>query len=245
MESPFLQAHGLLRYIGLFLSGVCHQLPGHSLFLAAVQTPLCARCTGTYLGALLGFCNSWRSGRARASRLPPARVLAVLALFFAFWAADGLNSYLHFINLGVGLYPPSNFLRLTAGMVNGISLSLLVLPMFNLALWREADRRQVLNGLAELGSILLQGLALEILLEADIGALLYPLLVMDLGGVLLMLSIVNSIIVLILLRMENQAERWRQALLPFSLGLLLSVVEVGSLAILRYLLAPVLPSPIL
>ena len=55
MESPFIHFSGLLRAVGLFLSGVCHQLPEHTLTTAAGQMPLCARCTGTYWGAAFTF----------------------------------------------------------------------------------------------------------------------------------------------------------------------------------------------
>lgn len=244
MESPFLAAHGLLKYIGLFLSGVCYQLTEHSIVVAGLHMPLCARCMGTYLGASLGLCNLWLRGRSRASRLPPARVLAVLGLFFAFWAIDGVNSYFQYVTGHVGLYAPSNFLRLTAGMVNGLSLSLLLLPMFNFTLWREPDERCVMNDLGELVRMLLQVIAFVVLAQANIGVLLYPLLFLNPLSVLLMLTIVNSIIVIILLRRENYTERWRQAVLPLSLGLLLSVAEVGGIATLRYLLAPRLPPPI-
>ncbi|MBC7262568.1 MAG: DUF2085 domain-containing protein, partial [Chloroflexi bacterium] len=115
-----------MKYIGLFLSGVCHQFPEHSFFIAGVQMPLCARCTGTYLGALLGLCASWWRGRSRASRFPPRNILILLMLFFGFWAADGLNSYYYFFIGKPALYTPNNSLRLVAGMISGLSLSLLV-----------------------------------------------------------------------------------------------------------------------
>jgi hypothetical protein len=33
---------------------ICHQLPARSFHLWAVQMPVCARCTGIYLGAVIG-----------------------------------------------------------------------------------------------------------------------------------------------------------------------------------------------
>lgn len=240
MESPFLQAHGLLRYIGLFLSGVCHQLPEHSILLAGTQIPLCARCSGTYLGMLLGVCNFWLKGRGRASRLPPTRVLAVLGAFVILWAMDGLNSYFQFLTGSVGFYPPSNLLRLAAGMGIGLSLSLVLFPMFNFTLWHEPDRQRVVNDLGELGALLLQAIGLVLLLQARVDALFYPFLLANILSVLLMLIIVNSMIVVIVLHRENCAERHGQILQPLVLGLLLSVAEVGSLALLRYALAPIL-----
>ena len=43
---------GDLRYkINALGFGVCHQIAGHSYFLDDHQLPLCARCSGIYLGA--------------------------------------------------------------------------------------------------------------------------------------------------------------------------------------------------
>jgi len=241
MESPFLQAHGLPRYIGLFLSGVCGQLPEHSLFLAGVQTPLCARCTGTYLGALLGLCNYWLKGRSRASRLPPPSVLVIQGLFFFFGVIDGLNSYLQFFSGVASIYPPHNSLRLLAGLLNGLALSLLIVPMFNFIFWQRPDSQRVVRGLGELGGMLVQILVLGSLLLSGIDVLLYPLFLVDIASVLLVLTLVNSMIVVILLHRENQAKRWIEALLPLGLGFLLSIMEVGGLAWVRSLLAGMLP----
>ena len=243
MDSPFLQADGLLRYIGLFLSGVCHQLPEHSIHLAGVQTPLCARCTGTYLGALLGLLSLWLKGRVRAARLPPPSVLVAQGLFSAFWAIDGLNSYLDFLPGISGLYPPSAWLRLTTGMLHGLSLSLFIVPMFNFTFWQTPNRRQVVDNCRELGIILVQLAAVELLLQTRAGALLYPLLIVQCVSVLLVLTIVNSMIVVILLHRENHAQRWKDGLLPFGLGLLLSLAEVGGIAALRHLLSAGLAIP--
>jgi hypothetical protein len=171
------------------------------------------------------------------------RVLAVLFLFFAFWAIDGLNSYLNYVTGRVLLYPPSHLLRVTAGMLNGLALSALVYPMFNFTLWRQHARQRVIRSGGELAGILVQLAALAGLLQADFGGLLYPFALLSLIGVLVMLTLVNGIIALLLLRRENFALDWRQALPPLGLGLLLSIAEVGGMATLRYLLAPALFPP--
>ncbi len=241
MESPFLQAHGLLRYIGLFLSGVCHQLPGHSFSLAGTQLPLCARCSGTYTGALLVLCALCLKRRQRAAELPPRRVMLVLAVLFLLWSVDGLNSYLHFLSGGVWLYAPSNLLRLLTGMGLGLSVTLLVVPVLNLTLWHYPREEQVVNSLKELGLLLATVLVVAGLVQVYPEALFYPLFVADVTGVLLMLSLVNAAIVTILLRHVNRLEHWRQALLYLALGLLLSLAEVGAIALLRHALTKLLP----
>jgi uncharacterized membrane protein len=234
VDSPFLQADGLLRYIGLFLSGVCHQLPEHSIHLAGIQLPLCARCTGTYAGAFLGLANLWLRDRILASRMPPPRILALQGLFFVFWAIDGINSYVQFLGYVPGLYVPSQPVRLVAGMLQGLSLSLLVVPMFNFTFWRDPRRQRIMHSFRDLGSILVQLAAVVLLLEADLPAMYYPLLLIESLSVLLLLTIVNSTIIIILLRRENSAEHWSRILFPLILGLSLSMVEAGGLAMLRY-----------
>jgi uncharacterized membrane protein len=237
MESPFLQAQGLLRYIGLFLSGVCHQLPEHCLLAGGVQLPLCARCMGTHLGALLALCNFWRWKRGRASRLPSPGLLALLGLLFVLWVADSVNSYVQFATGRVLIYNPDNMLRLLTGLGNGLLLSTLVLPMFNFSIWRQPSEARIVQNWRELGMIGLQFAALAIVMRSGPGWLLYPLLAASLAGVLLMLTIVNTVIAVIVLRRENSAANWRQALLPIGCGFLMAVAEIGIMALLRDLLA--------
>lgn len=245
MTLPSLPTLDLHRFIGLFLSGICHQLPEHSIFIGGLQLPLCARCMGTHLGAPVVLGNLWLRGRTRASRLPPVRVLAVLALFFLLWAIDSVNSYLYFATGRVMAYTPNNLLRLTTGMLNGLALSLLVFPMFHFAIWREPGKERAVNGIGELAIILLQVVILAIVLPADVAELMYPTMLLNLLSVLLMLTAVNSMIVLILLGRENQADRWQQTLQPLGIGLLMAIAEVGSIAALRYALPVPLPSPFL
>jgi len=61
-------------------SVVCHQLPERSFHLAGAQLPVCARCTGLYVGAALGIvwwaASGWRS-RARWANRTALTTLAV------------------------------------------------------------------------------------------------------------------------------------------------------------------------
>ncbi len=240
IESPFMYAQGPLRYIGLLLSGICHQFPEHSISIGSTQLPLCARCTGTYLGALIGLANFCCRGRCRAAWLPPLKILAALGLLFAFWGVDGLNSYVNYVTGQVVLYAPSNSLRLLAGMGNGLFLSTLIFPMFNFTLWSAPQRQRVLRSWEELVAILLQVAALGGLLLLNGEALLWPVALLNLLGVAVMLTIVNSMIILLLLQREGVARDWRDTILPLGLGLLLALTEVGGMAVLRYLLGSAL-----
>lgn len=242
MESPFLQTQGVLRYIGLFLSGICHQLPEHSLFWGGQQVPLCARCTGTYLGALLGFVHVWRKGRIRASKLPPTKLLIIAVMAGILWVVDGLNSYYQFLTGDTGLYPPNSALRILTGMGMGLSLSFVVIPTFNLIAWRDADEQRAINSPRELGTLALQAATLAIVLQSGLAILYWPLFIAETLSVLFMLTVVNGAMVIIFLQRTNQAARWSQITLPLALGLALTLLEVGGIAWVRVWLTYVLPT---
>jgi len=60
---------------------VCHQLPERSFALAGRQLPVCARCSGLYLGVALGLLGWFLVRRLRPVPLAgPRRLLAVLAI---------------------------------------------------------------------------------------------------------------------------------------------------------------------
>jgi uncharacterized membrane protein len=206
---------------------VCHRIAERSFFLGGHQLPLCARCSGTFLGILLTLVTLTLAGRSRASRLPPPRVLVVLAGFVLLWAFDGVNSYLTLFPGAPHLYEPQNWLRLTTGTLNGLALGALIFAIFNFSLWRappsQAHSQQVIKGWGELmGLVALAVLLIGLVLTRD-HHLLYPLALASTLGVVVTLTSVNTIVVLIAIRRENIALRWRDAALPLLVALALSL----------------------
>ena len=225
---------GVLRKADMIGYAVCHQIESHSFVLAGRQLPLCARCTGTFLGALVGlFGQGVVLRRRRASALPPAPVLAVLITFSMAWAADGVNSYLALMG-GPHLYQPTNELRLVTGALNGMTMSALVFPVFNVSLWLDPIDRSAIRGIRDLSILLVMELGLVALVLSRWGFLLYPLALFSAAAVLTMLTSVNSVIGIILLGRDNSATMWHEALLPIAIGLILSLVQIGLIDLLRY-----------
>ncbi len=231
-----LTPSGVLRKTDMVGYAVCHQIESHSFVLRGRQLPLCARCTGTFLGALVGlFGQAAVLRRRRASAFPPFKVLAILAGFTLLWAADGLNSYLALAG-GPHLYEPANEIRLITGALNGLTMSALTYPVVNVSLWRHPIDSPNIRGLRDLGLLLLLEAALVGLVLSRQALLLYPLALLSATAVLTLLSSVNSVIAVIVLRRENSAETWRQALLPISIGLLLALIQIGLIDLMRYAL---------
>lgn len=228
---------GALTKADLVGYAVCHRIASHSLSIAGRQLPLCARCSGTFIGALVGFFgHAVVLRRRRASEFPRPWIIAVLASFMLLWAADGLNSYLTLFPGAPHLYEPKNWSRLATGALNGLAMSGLVYPVFNFTLWRQpADERSIRT---------LRDLAMLVLLEAGLvglvltrwAPLLYPLALLSALGVLGLLTTVNSMLVLMIVRRENVADTWRDAIVPLLAGFTVSLIQVGVIDLVRYAL---------
>jgi uncharacterized membrane protein len=212
---------------------VCHRITERSFILAGHQLPLCARCTGTFLGAMVGLGAMLLLGRRRASRLPPVSVLGILVGFTAFWAFDGANSYLTFFPGAPHLYEPRNWLRLTTGMLNGLTIISFAFPIFNFTLWREPAQERVIANVWELLAILPVAAVLIYAIQAEIDWLLYPLALLSSLGVVLLLAMINSMIALVVLGREGYARTWPQTLIPLTVGTAMGLLEMTALVLLR------------
>jgi uncharacterized membrane protein len=213
---------------------ICHRIDLRSFHLGTRQMPLCARCTGIYLGSVLGVAAVLGWGRARAGGFPSRGVLVTLLGFIAVMGFDGVNSYLTLFPGLPHLYEPQNWLRLTTGMFNGLALGLLVYPAFSQTLWREWDGRPALRGFRELGWLALAALGVMALVLGEDPRVLYPLALLSAAGVVMMLTLLNTTVLLMLTRRENRAGHWRDALLPLLAGLTVSMIEIGAVDALRF-----------
>ena len=239
-----MEIHGFLDILSLFGAGVCGQIPSHSFTIGGRLLPLCARCTGTYLGALLGFLGLAVLRRQRANGLPPSEVLVSLISFIVLWGIDGLNSFLNFLPNAPHLYEPHNLLRLITGILQGLALSIIVYPIFNFVLWKEADNERVIRNWRELGYLLIPAALLVWIVQTQASFLLHPVAVLSILGVLAMLMIVNTMIVLVVTRRESKAENWRDAFLPLLLGFLATFLELGTLGLLHLALTQRVALPV-
>lgn len=212
---------------------ICHQIPARSFHLTGHQLPLCARCTGIYMGALTSFVLMTLRGRRRAARLPPVPIVLTLIGFIVILGIDGINSYLSFFPNMPHLYQPQNWLRLTTGSLEGLALSAFVYPLLNYSLWRDAIESPSVENFKELALMVATVGVIIILVLLELPLLLYPLAILSTLGVLVMLGSINTMIVLALTRREGMALTWQQAVLPVTMGLALAFLEIGGIAALR------------
>ncbi len=213
---------------------VCHRLDGRSFHIGETQMPLCARCTGIYLGAVLGVVTMIAAGRGRAGGASPLRVIVLLVLFIGTMGVDGINSYLTLIPFAPHLYEPQNWLRLTTGMFNGVAVSGLVFPVFNQTLWRHWEDRPALANLRELGGVVLLAAILIGLVLTENPIILYPLALISSAGVVMLLTSTCSMIFMLATRSENRAQDWRGAFVPLAAGLTISLAVILFVDVIRY-----------
>ena len=161
-------------------------------------------------------------------------VLAAIG-FTLLWGADGFNSYMTLIG-GPHVYEPRNWLRLTTGALQGLTMSALVYPVFSFTLWREPTTERTIRNLGELGVLFLLEAGMVALVLTQHQFLLYPLAILGTLGVLTLLTSVNSMLALMILRRENIADTWRGSIAPLLTGLTLSLIEIGAIDAVRYAL---------
>jgi uncharacterized membrane protein len=212
---------------------ICHRIAERTFWLGGRPLPLCARCSGTYLGVMAALGVLGVLGRRRASQFPRLPLLLTLVAFVAAWGFDGLNSYLSFFPRAPQLYAPRNWLRLATGLLNGIALTNLVVPVFNFTLWADATRDRTLTGWRELAAMLVLGALMALPALLEIGPALIPLAAISGLGVLAMLLMINSMIATILLRRDSYATTWRQAVPVFLVGAAITSLELAALVSLR------------
>ncbi|NKQ35464.1 MAG: DUF2085 domain-containing protein [Chloroflexi bacterium] len=214
-------------------AGICHRLPSHSFTIYGRPLPLCARCTGIYLGIVLSFLVLGLAGRWRRVNMPPTLILLALIGFVGLMGVDGVNSYMHFFPDLPHVYEPRNWLRLVTGMGAGLTMGVLVFPALAQTLWRQQDFRPVLTSGRELAGLVLVAITAVLLILSNQPTLLYVLALVSAAGVLLILMAINAVILLILLRRDGRAARWRDTVIPLTIALFLAVAQITAVAWLR------------
>lgn len=213
---------------------VCHRITDRSFSIAGRQLPLCARCTGMYLGVTLAFVVLALAGRRRWSSLPPLHVFLVLIGFVALMGIDGINSYSHFFPNLPHVYEPQNWLRLVTGMGTGLTMGVIVFPALAQALWRDQQPYPALGSLRELAGLLILAAIVVALVLSNQSTILYVLGLASAAGVILILTALNSIVLLIVLKRDARATNWQQAAVPLLIGLVMAVGQVAIVSYLRF-----------
>lgn len=214
---------------------ICHRIEVRSFVANGRPLPLCARCTGIYLGVMTGLGVFAASGRLRAARLYSWQVGAVLFLFVAVMGIDGLNSYFHLFPGFTGLYEPRNWLRLTTGVFCGLTLISVVFPIFNQSMWRNGgDRVSPIGNLKELAGLsILAGLVVLLTLTQNATILLALGLISALGTVIVLTMMMTVAFVTATNRYRSYTAYPEMALALLA-GLTMAITMIGLIDFARF-----------
>ncbi len=213
---------------------VCHRITERSFTIGGRQFPLCARCTGMYLGVALAFLMFFLSGRLRWSELPPLPVLLTLIGFIGVMGIDGINSYSHFFPNAPHLYEPRNWLRLLTGMGTGLAMGVFILPALAQTLWRRPVWQAPIGNFRELAGLIGVALTAVLLLLSNQSTILYVLALVSTAGLLFIITAINTVFLLILLRRDGRAESWRETAVPLFISFILALIEISAVSIVRF-----------
>lgn len=226
---------GLLGKADAIGYSVCHRIDGRSFHLGDRQLPLCVRCSGMFLGAVVGLLYQFVRGSRRGGN-PPKRVFIAMGVLVLAFAVDGLNSYLSlpFFSGIPTLYQPGSITRLLTGSGMGLVIALVLFPAFNQTVWRNWESKPPVPGLRSFFILCSITLLLDIVVLTEDPAVLYPLAIISTTGVLVLLSMVYAMLLVIVFRKENSYQRPTELWLPLLAGFGVGMVQVIVISLIRY-----------
>lgn len=230
---------GLLGKADALGYAVCHQIDERSFHIGERALPLCARCSGMFLGAFLGLGYQAAVSKRRGGA-PHWAIIAALGAMVAAFAVDGSNSYLYLIKEvypGLfeqlsNLYVPSNTLRLFTGTGMGLGIAAALFPAFTQTVWADWKKEPALDGWKFLGLVGLAA-ALDLLALTESPIVLYPVAFISSGGILVILTLVFCVAWVSLMNQENTFNGIRQLWLPLLAGLTIALIQVFAIDMLR------------
>jgi uncharacterized membrane protein len=211
---------------------VCHQLESHTIDFRGRLLPLCARCTGMYLGALVSLVILQK--RKHAAGAPSKSLQVALIFFLVAFIVDGVNSTLGFFSSFPQLYPPNNWLRLITGLMMGVVISNLLIVLWHQTWWKQAIVLPALTGWLHFGIIVAANILAGILVWLRIPILYYPVAIFSTLTIVILLTMIYCLIWIIIFKKENTYETYGEGLRFILAGLATAVIQIALLDLLRY-----------
>lgn len=231
---------GILSKADAIGYAVCHRLDERSFHVDGRALPLCARCSGMYLGAVLGIVYLALVS-PRSAGTPPKAVIALLVVFGLAFAIDGSNSYLYLMKSTAAgkldfipnLYIPNNTLRLFTGTGTGLAIAVAVFLSFNQTMWKDWNDRPLLGTWKQAAFLTGMGILMALLVLPEWDVVLYPAVFLSSGGVLLLLTMVYAMLWTMLMRQENTFTSLNSAWLPLLAGLTIALLQITVIDLFR------------
>jgi uncharacterized membrane protein len=205
----------------------------HNVSLGGRELPVCARNIGIYSSFVVSMGYLFARGRGRAAMLPARPILALLAGFVLIMGFDGVNSVLEDTGRAY-LYLPRNDLRTISGALFGIALTPILLLVFNQALRADAEPATPVLSWGDLGALLLLNGLLVAAVHSGIGLLYWPLALLAVLSLVGELFVVFTMVIAASMGYMRRITALSELARPASLGLIVTILFVGGLALIRF-----------
>jgi uncharacterized membrane protein len=248
-------AAAILVFVGWFLNtptglfgkadaigyAVCHRIGERSFHIGSYQLPLCARCSGMYLGAGTGLVFQSIIGWKRL-KIPHWSIIVLLVVFVAAFGIDGSNSYLYLlkqVSPGIlpnipNIYIPNNTLRLLTGSGMGLGMAAMLFPAYNQTVWADGEDKPAIPGWKAFGLLLGIQIIFDLLVFTESPIVLYPLAIISALGVWLLLTMVYSMVWVLIMGQDNKFTKLRQLWLSLLAGLTIAMIQTAAIDALRF-----------
>lgn len=227
----YLTPPGLLGKADAIGYAVCHRISSRSFHLGERQIPLCARCSGMYTGAFIGFL--FQALKGRRGGFPKKRFLFALGFLLALFGIDGVNSYLHLFPNFPALYEPNNVFRLMTGTGVGVGMAVVLMPIVHQSLWVNWNPEPAIRTWLDLVILLGSALAISALMLTENPLLLYPLALISAATVVMILGLIYTIIWVMVFKKENAFYRWVDVTGYLGLGFGLAILQILGIDLVR------------
>lgn len=209
---------------------VCHGNPDHRLQIGGKLLPLCARCTGMFLGCALGAFGFGRNTKNSGYPSPIFRV--VIGLLVLFFAVDGVNSGIDTL-FGWALYTPTNELRLITGLGMGLALAVIIVPLWRQIMVGNIPTGPGLQEWSEFIPVFLAEAALVPLILFAPAWMYLPVAMISTLTIPVLVTIVYTLLWILILKKEAVIRNRSQQITYIALGCLTAFVQIGLLDLLR------------
>jgi uncharacterized membrane protein len=228
----FLTPEGLLGKADAVGYAVCHRISERSFHIGDRPGPMCARCSGLFLGALLGWI--FQAVQGRKGKTPPWPVLILFALLALSWVLDGLNSFLMLTPKLNALYTTQNWTRLATGTGMGLAISAILRPIFIQTMFKKMKNASGLGNWKQVLLLLVLAGLMDIVLFLEIPWVVYILSILSAFSVIMLLTLIYSMVWVLLLKKENQYESIKQLFIPLIIGFMVAMIQIGLFDLVRY-----------
>jgi uncharacterized membrane protein len=212
----------------------CHRIPERSYFFFDRQSPLCARCSGMYLGAFVAF--AYQLKYRRKGGMPSRIIMAAFGFFLLAFAADGLNSYFQLWPILQPIYHTENWMRLLSGTGLGLAIAGVLYPLVNQSLWNDYTDERVLHSWSQLVILVILALLVDLLMLSGSSVVLSVLGLLSSLTVFSILVMIYTIVWTMVLKKENTFRNWNQASFVLLAGLASALFQVLIMDFGRYFL---------